>query len=121
MLLSLIKVVVVQILVPRYLTPRQLEAMVKTKSTHLLSSSEYQFKKNDKLDSWESDTTLLISGGNRDHNPTNNKRRTSLKVHVNKFFVRRVDSVQWSLGHETRASLDSGDDIDAIHLLSDPQ
>lgn len=120
-LLSLIRVVVVQMLVPRYLAPRRLAAMVKTKSTHLLSSSEYQFKKNDKLDSWGSDTTLSISGGNRDHNPTKKKRRASLKVHVNKFFVRTVDSVQRSLGHETRASLDSGDEIDAIPLFAAPR
>jgi len=42
-IMSLIRVILVHLLVPRYLAPRRLQAFVHSKSSHLLSSAEYQF------------------------------------------------------------------------------
>eukprot|EP00565_Helicotheca_tamesis_P009551 CAMPEP_0185726560 /NCGR_PEP_ID=MMETSP1171-20130828/2508_1 /TAXON_ID=374046 /ORGANISM="Helicotheca tamensis, Strain CCMP826" /LENGTH=166 /DNA_ID=CAMNT_0028394943 /DNA_START=746 /DNA_END=1243 /DNA_ORIENTATION=- len=41
--LALMRVALVHMLVPRYLAPRRLAAFMRCKSTHLLSSSAYQF------------------------------------------------------------------------------
>jgi len=74
MLLSLIRVVIVYLLVPRYLAPRRLAVMVHSKSTHLLSSSEYAF--NQKLD-----------GGNQDENSNSEETTSSPLEYLNDLWI----------------------------------
>jgi hypothetical protein len=75
-ILSLVRVILVHLLVPRYLAPRRLQAFVHSKSSHLLSSAEYQFhdqnKKNDDIETVLGmfKQSLRRSLGHEDHTDT---------------------------------------------------
>jgi hypothetical protein len=75
-ILSLVRVILVHLLVPRYLAPRRLQAFVHSKSSHLLSSTEYQFHdKNKQHDDIETvlgmlKQSLRRSLGHEDHTDT---------------------------------------------------
>jgi len=52
---SLVRVMLVHLLVPRYLVPRRLVALVRNKSTHLLSASAYDWKKENEYENQSND------------------------------------------------------------------
>ena len=118
LLLSLIRVVIVQMLVPRYLAPRRLAAMVQTKSSNLLSSAEYQFQQNESIHDGESDFHSFSGDKEKE---TNRSRKSSVKKYVYKFLVHALNSVRRSLGHETQTQYNDMDAIEAVHLFTAPR
>lgn len=95
--LSILRVFLVYMLVPRYLAPRRLAALFHAKSTHLLSSSEYHFSKN----------ALGSGSGSGSRDSSSNSSGSSSSSRPIGLFLRNVwtktgRSLQRSLGHESQ-------------------
>lgn len=107
-LLSLIRVVIVYLLVPRYLAPRRLAALVHSKSTHLLSSSEYAF--NQKL-----------YGGNQDEKSNSEETTSSPLEYLNDLWIQTGHTIRRSLGHEAQTPYKKMDPSQALRLFRAPR
>ena len=87
--LALVRVLLVHLLVPRFLAPRRLEAFVRCKSTHLLSSLEYSFGSPER-------NPLGINTRGQSPSPTNTKRKSfglldtwyTIRVSIHQFLKR---------------------------------
>ena len=83
---SLVRVILVHLLVPRYLVPRRLVALVRNKSSHLLSGSAYEWK-------------------NQEQQPTMKQSLSRKELFVNYMsdtLEHTGDSLRRSLGHEAQ-------------------
>ena len=125
-LLSLIRVLLVQMLVPRYLAPRRLAAFVQSKSTHLLSSSEYMFaRKGNGNDSGDGDgkNVDLASMANNNSTSAANSNASGIPVrrYINGFLRRTGKALRRSLGHESQSPYDEMDASQALRLFSAPR
>ena len=91
---SIVRVVLVHLLVPRYLAPRRLIAFVRNKSTHLLSSSSYEWN---------------VNNNNNDHSQTKGGTKLSKKDSFIMYIQDKIDhtthSLHRSLGHDTKEGL----------------
>ena len=121
---SIIRVILVHLLVPRYFVPKRFAAFVRNKSTHLLSSNVYEWsKENDLSNSFceknsgqpsnFNNNSGIRSSGIRSSSISNNKqpqnrrRELSKKVitqYVSDAWVSTGHSIRRSLGHETDAT-----------------
>jgi len=107
--LSLVRVLLVFIFVPRYLAPRRLAVLVHSKSTHLLSSSEYEFAK---IENKEED--INMKSGYR-------HLMKSFLESFNNFWIQTGDSFRRSLGHEAQTPYDDLDATQALRLFTAPR
>lgn len=110
--LSLVRVLLVFIFVPRYLAPRRLAVLVHSKSTHLLSSSEYQFAKLENEENKEED--IQKKSGYR-------HLMKSFLESFNNFWIQTGDSFRRSLGHEAQTPYDDLDATQALRLFTAPR
>ena len=101
-LLSLVRVILVFMLVPRYLAPRRLAAFVHSKSAHLLSKAEYQIAENE-------------FGSDDD------KRNSSVGDYLSNIWIQTGHSLRRSLGHEAESSYLNMDAKQARRLFSAPR
>jgi hypothetical protein len=106
LVLSLIRVLIVYLLVPRYLAPRRLAALVHSKSTHLLSSSEYVFTKKKK------------DGSHDDENELNDN---SPLEYLNDLWIQTGHTIRRSLGHEAQTPYENLDATQALRLFQAPR
>eukprot|EP00557_Chaetoceros_sp_GSL56_P012783 CAMPEP_0176486914 /NCGR_PEP_ID=MMETSP0200_2-20121128/5832_1 /TAXON_ID=947934 /ORGANISM="Chaetoceros sp., Strain GSL56" /LENGTH=571 /DNA_ID=CAMNT_0017883667 /DNA_START=177 /DNA_END=1892 /DNA_ORIENTATION=+ len=109
-LLSVLRVFLVYMLVPRYLAPRRLAALFHAKSTHLLSSSEYRFSNNN-------------NNNNNRGSSTNRERGKGVEQNNDSFAIFRLLSNLWtkmsrsfqrSLGHEAAQYPYDYDNLDVV-------
>jgi hypothetical protein len=100
---SIIRVILVHLLVPRYLAPKRMIAFVRNKSTHLLSSTAYQ---------WSSQDSLNKNHIEQNSTPTTVQRQLSRRHSVIQFVRDTLEhgghSFRRSLGHETKEGLSPG-------------
>lgn len=119
-LLSLVRVVLVHMLVPRYLTPRRLQALVLSKSTHMLSSSEYAF--GNQTAPTPDDKNELANNEIAGQGHTNNYSGSRSFLKYFKIFSKRtVDSLRRALGHEIQSPHKDLDATQSLHLSSAPR
>ncbi len=102
--LSVLRVTLVYLLVPRYLAPRRLTALVHSKSTHLLSSWEYQFAKKSEQ----------CADGDKGWGGY-------ILTHLNNLWIETGDSFRRSLGHEDQTPYDNLDAAQALRLFTAPR
>jgi len=102
LLLSLIRVVIVHMLVPRYLAPRRLAALVHSKSTHLLSSSEYQFAQMKESDNEDEANETVVD-------------------YLNDLWIQTGHSFRRSLGHEAQSPYENMDATQQLRLFTAPR
>lgn len=86
---SLLRVILVHLLVPRYLVPRRLVALVRNKSTHLLSASAYQWQGHKQKQKQQQNTFF---------------RREEFVKSLSDTLAHTGHSLRRSLGHETSPS-----------------
>jgi hypothetical protein len=101
---SIVRVILVHLLVPRYLAPKRLIAFVRNKSTHLLSSSSYVWNH----DNNNNNSTMCTSNPEQQPNASLNikfSRRESLKHYINNAWEHSGLSLRRSLGHDTKDGL----------------
>lgn len=124
---SFIRVVLVHLLVPRCLIPRRLHAFVRTKSTHLLSSSEYPFQfysnmkgakpiatppRNERYDQMSSMHPEEIDW--RSQSLPSSPSKPKIKQYLNDAWVQTQQSVRRSLGHEDSTPIKAATSFDTI-------
>ncbi len=98
---SIVRVILVHLLVPRYLAPKRLVAFVRNKSTHLLSSAEYVWN-----DSNDTNSNNINSTNIEPHSNSSPSRRESfIKLYINNAWEHSGRSFRRSLGHDTKDGL----------------
>lgn len=105
--LSLIRVLLVHLLVPKFLAPRRLVAMVHSKSTHLLSSSEYEFK--------------TKKGQHHLDDDSETSSCNSPKEYINELLTQTAHSLRRSLGHEVQEPYEKVDPSRARQMFQAPR
>ena len=106
LLLSLVRVVIVYLLVPRYLAPRRLAALVHSKSTHLLSTSEYVFTKRKTDGSQDDESEAAVN---------------SPLEYLNDLWIQTGHTIRRSLGHEAQTPYEKLDATQALRLFEAPR
>jgi len=128
MFLAIVRVLLVSLLVPRALAPRQLSAMTRCKSSHILSSSSYEFspalkRDNNMRGSLRGNLSALAApdlGGSEDYanqidlddSPEDDDAQIALfSERVSRIWGTTQESIRRSLGHEPAPAAEY-DDLD---------
>ena len=96
--LALLRVWMVHMLVPAYLSPKRLEALARSKSSHLLSSSSYSFE----TKQW-SKARERVMAENKDEQRGKRSTYERILTVVSTQWYRLRPSVRRALGHEPSA------------------
>lgn len=129
-ILTVIRVIISFVLVPRYQVPRRLAAFARCKSTHLLSSSEYSFNKK-RYESEQrgiDDTHQASVQPNLSPSITSTRSSTaitsSIKSNTKKLYNWITDTINHcrrSLTHDIKTPYESLDATQALRLFSAPR